>query len=273
MAMGKYFSLGVLLAVGLWAGPALADDTYLVGVGDVLEVTAFQLDELCGSFQVAEDGTITYPLIGQIKVAGKSITEISSELEKALEKDYFVDVQLQVKIKEFRSKPVVVLGEVRRPGTIFLSGETMLTDIIAEAGGLSPSAGAEIELRRQDADSGKQPEVLVFPTVKVATGEVGRDVPVRAGDVISVSAKAQYFITGEINQAGQYEITHGLTLMRAVSQAGGLSKFASKEVEMHRQGDGETVIETYDLGDIRKGKAKDPEIRAGDVIIVRRRFF
>lgn len=260
--------LGLLVAVGASGMDDSPSGGYLVGVGDVIEVTSFQHEELCGVFQVSEEGSISYPLIGTIPVSGKTVASVAAELERLLEKDYFVNVQLNVDIREFRSKPVVVLGEVRNPGTVFLSGTTVLTEIIAEAGGLQSSAGGEIELRR--ASDG---EVQVFSTEKVMTGEEGRDVEVHVGDVISVSAKQLYFVTGEINQPGQYEISRGLTLMRAISQAGGFSKFASKEVEIHRQVAGEKKIQSFDLGDIRKGKVDDPQILPDDIIIVRRRFF
>jgi len=107
----------------------------------------------------------------------------------------------------------------------------------------------------------------------VATGEDGRDVILKPGDVVSVSAKQRYFITGEISKPGQYDLSPGMTLMQAISQAGGQGKFASQTVEVHRGGDGDKEILAFDLSHIRKGKAPDPVIEAGDVLIVRRRFF
>lgn len=262
------FFFGLVLAVAVCSISEGQESGYLVGVGDVLEVTAFQHQELCGSFQVSEKGVIAYPLIGQVNAVGQTAAEISSELERLLELDYFVNVQLSVEVQEHLSQPVMILGEVRRPGTVFLNGKTMLTEILAEAGGLAPGAGSEIEVRRV-----AEGEVLVFSTEKVRTGEEGRDVEVRVGDVISVSARETFFITGEISRPGQYEIPKGLTLMRALSQAGGSSKFASRDVEIHREVGGEKGIDTHDMVDIRKGRAEDPPILADDVIIVRRRFF
>ncbi len=260
--------LVTLLAVALCGMADSPETGYMVGAGDIIEVISFQHEELSGSFQVSENGVIAYPLIGQVEAAGRTVADISAELERLLEKDFFVDVQLSVKVREHRSQPVVVLGEVRRPGTVFLNGTTMLTDLIAEAGGLAAGAGPNIELRRVGAE-----ETLVFSTEKVRTGEEGRDIEIQVGDVVSVSSKQLFFITGEISSPGQYDISRGLTLMRAVSQAGGCSKFASKIIEIHRDVGGEKVIETHNLGDIRKGKAEDPAILADDVLIVRRRFF
>ena len=115
--------------------------------------------------------------------------------------------------------------------------------------------------------------MLTFSTAKLLTGEEGSDVEVHLGDVLSVSAKQLYFITGEVARPGQYEISPGMTLMQAISQAGGQSKFASQSVELHREVGTDKQILTFDISHIRKGKASDPPVHSGDVIIVRRRFF
>lgn len=264
----------VLFSAGL--AIAAESEAYLVGKGDVLAVTVFQQSEISGNFQIAEDGTITYPLVGQVHVEGRGVADIAAMLERLLERDFFVDVQMHVEVDLFASRPVTVLGEVRRPGTFYLRGRTTLTDIISEAGGLAATAGPEIELRRLvpgEPDGPPEVTVITFSTNDVMTGEVGRDEMLQSGDVISVTARQQFFITGEINRPGQYEIGRGLTLMQAISQAGGQGKFASKEIELHREVDGEKVIMTFDVGDIRKGRADDPDIKPGDVIILRRRFF
>jgi polysaccharide export outer membrane protein len=172
---------------------------------------------------------------------------------------------------------VTVLGEVQRPGTYFLKGRTTLTGVIAEAGGVRNSAGSELELHRvlvNDAGE-EQHQVLSFSTSSLLSGKEGTEIELRAGDVISVLAKQLYFIQGEVARPGQYEIESGMTLMQAISQAGGVSKFASQGVELHRESDGdqEKQILTFDLSRIRKGKSPDVEIEAGDVIFIKRRFF
>ena len=247
---------------------------YTVGPGDVLRVEAYTHDEISGEFAVEAEGEISFPLLGRIDVAGSTTSEIADRLEELLEKDYYVDVQLQVEVEEYRSKPVTVLGEVARPGTYYLEGHTSLHSILAEAGGMKPTAGAVIELRRlEDVDGVAKPVVQNFRTTAVRSGEEGSDVILQPGDVVSVSVKQRYFITGEISKPGQYDLSPGMTLMQAVSQAGGQGKFASQTVEVHRGGDGEKEIMTFDLAQIRKGRATDPVVEAGDVLIVRRRFF
>lgn len=247
---------------------------YEVGIGDVIEVTAFQEDEITGEFLVEASGAITFPLLGPIPVAGMTPASISAILEELLERDYYVDVQLQVKVEVFASQPVTLLGEVQTPGTYYLEGRTTLTELLSKAGGLKPSAGPVLELRRTArADGEGPPEPMVFETAKLSTGEIGRDLILQAGDVLYVSPKKIYFITGEVARPGQYEISLGMTLMQALSQAGGVGKFASQVIEIHRDEGGEKKILSFDLSHIRKGRLADPAVISGDVIFAKRRFF
>lgn len=248
---------------------------YRVGIGDVIDVAVFQEDEISGEFPVESSGAITYPLLGTVFVAGMTVPEVTNLLEKLLEKDYYVDVQLKVGVEVFASQPVTLLGEVNKPGTFYLEGRTTLADLLSKAGGLKSSAGPVLELRRTVRPEGEEafPEPMVFETSKLLTGEAGRDVYLQAGDVLFVSPKKIYFITGEVARPGQYEISLGMTLMQALSQAGGVGKFASQVIEVHREVDGEKKILSFDLSHIRKGRLADPAVVAGDVIFVKRRFF
>ncbi len=278
-AMRRMVVLSCLLGLAAFVIPAGADSVvaeagYRVGAGDVLDVEAYSHDEISGRFAVEETGEVSFPLLGRVPVAGRTTAEVAELLETLLEKDYYVDVQLQVEVETFRSQPVTVLGEVSRPGTYYLEGRTGLHTILAEAGGLKTSAGPVVELRRLEmVDSEERPVVRIFSTAALLTGEDGRDVILRPGDVISVSAKQRYFITGEVASPGQYDLTPDMTLMQAISQAGGQGKFASQSVEVHRGGNGDKEIHEFDLAQIRKGRIPDPTIEAGDVVIIRRRFF
>jgi polysaccharide export outer membrane protein len=247
---------------------------YRVGIGDVIDVEAFQEEEISGEFSVEASGAITFPLLGSVPVVGMTPAEIAVLLEELLEKDYYVDVQLKVEVEVFASQPVTLLGEVNSPGTYYLEGRTTLTEMLAKAGGLKSSAGPVLELRRTERREGEgPPEPMIFETAKLSTGEAGRDVILRAGDVLYVSPKKIYFITGEVARPGQYEISLGMTLLQAISQAGGVGKFASQVIEIHRDVDGEKKILSFDLSHIRKGRMADPPVMSGDVIFVKRRFF
>jgi polysaccharide export outer membrane protein len=250
------------------------EEGYRVGAGDVIEVETFSHEEISGEFTVGPTGAIVFPLLGSVQVGGKTPADVAALLESLLEKDYYVDVQLRVEMEVFASQPVTLLGEIQKPGTYYLEGRTSLTQLLAKAGGLKASAGPTLELRRVTRVDGEgPPPPMVFETSEILSGEIGRDVFLQAGDVLSVAAKKLYFITGEVARPGQYEITLGMTLMQAVSQAGGAGKFASQSLEVHRLTNGEKEILSFDLSQIRKGRVVDPAIQAGDVIYVKRRFF
>lgn len=250
------------------------ESAYRVGIGDVIKVETFGREEISGEFKIEPAGMITFPLLGAVPAAGKTPAELADLLEALLEKDYYVDVQLKVEIVVFASQPVTLLGEIQNPGTYYLEGPTSLTKLLAQAGGLKPSAGPTLELRRVTRVAGEgPPPPVIFSTADILSGEVGRDVLLQAGDVLSVAAKKLYFITGEVARPGQYEITLGMTLMQAISQAGGVGKFASQSLEIHRMVNGEKKILNFDLSHIRKGRVADPAIESGDVIYVKRRFF
>lgn len=263
------FLLGATLTAA--SGPT-TPDAYRVGLGDVLSIEVFQHQDLSGDYEVGADGAIRFPLLDRVPVAGSSVAELAARLESLLEADFYVDLQLEVSVKEFKSRPVTVLGEVGRPGTYYLEGPTELATLIAEAGGLKATAGSEIQIqRRAVSEESETQEVMTVDRESLATGATG--FLVNAGEVVSVPGKRLYFITGEVVRPDQYEIEKGMTLMRAVSQAGGLGPFASQRVEIRRDGPDGTTIVPVDLSRVRRGKDPDPEIRPGDVIIVERRFF
>ena len=268
--------LPIFLAAAVGAAPVSSHEnngSYHVGVGDVLKVVAFQHDEISGEFEVDENGLITYPLLDQVRVAGLTVPEIASRLKQALEKDYYVSIQLQVSISKYRSQPVTIIGEVASPGTYYLKGKTTLTELIAKAGGLKPTAGQMLELRRAGGTEGGEKEQSVSLSVRDLVSGAAKEIVLHGGDVISVAARQLYFITGEVARPGRYELQDNQTLMQAISQAGGLGKFASQEVEMHREVNGKKKVLIFNLSRIRRGKVLDPKVEANDVLIVKRRFF
>ena len=257
-----------------WAvGAPVADSTYQVGPGDVIKVVAFQHDEISGTFQVDSAGNITFPLLDTVHVAGMTPAQIASVLKTRLEKNYYVSIQIEVTVSTYHSQPVTVIGEVSSPGTYYLKGTTTLTGLIAEAGGLKASAGRTIEVRRMVDVNGVPTEKVMTVSVRDLVGGKGGRFILKSGDVVSVAARHLFFITGEIAKPGQYDLQDDETLMQAISQAGGLGKFASQKVEIHREYLGKKRVLKVNLGKIRQGRQPDVKIQANDVIIVKRRFF
>jgi protein involved in polysaccharide export with SLBB domain len=133
----------------LWlimAAIAQADDTnvtkYLISPQDVLIVDVFGEKELSREFRVEANGDITYPLLQSVKVNGLTTAEVEVVLKERLGKDFLVDPQVTVTVKEYRRRVITVMGEVMKPGAFDLPGEQKWTilDAIGQAGG--PTKGA-----------------------------------------------------------------------------------------------------------------------------------
>lgn len=111
-----------------------------LGAEDVFTVRVYQEEELSGDFRVGPDGTVRYPLIGVVDVAGKTANEVAGLLQAGLADGYLRNPQVSVVVKEFNSRQISVIGEVKQPGRYpFFNGMTIV-DAVAEAGGMSERA-------------------------------------------------------------------------------------------------------------------------------------
>ena len=152
-------SLGVLavavVLAGVLAGPASAQDQeYRVGAKDVLKVTVWGHEDLGRSVVVAADGTIQFPLVGEVQVSDLTTAQVESRLKELLGRDYLVNPQVSVSIQEYRSQRVFLLGEVEKPGTYALTGRATLLDMLSQAGGPSKTAGRQVVVVRFPTSEG-----------------------------------------------------------------------------------------------------------------------
>jgi polysaccharide export outer membrane protein len=148
-----------------------------IGIDDTFDVRVYGESELTGTFRVATDGTIDYPLAGRVMVAGLRTGEIQRLLVDRLKDKYLKDPQVVVTVKERNSQKISVLGQVSRPGQVPYYPNMTIVDAIASAGGftgiaaknsvnLRREAGGKIEThtyRVADISEGRSPNVMVLP--------------------------------------------------------------------------------------------------------------
>lgn len=255
--------------------PQSTGGTYILGVGDRLELTVFGQEDLKKTIEVMADGSIILPLVGVIPVAGKTLASVRSEVELKL-KDYLVDPQVSLDIKDYQSQPVNVVGEVEKPGTYYLKGPTTLMDIMAQAGWMTREAGSEIILTRRESDSSDEEgsRQITISKEDLLRGGSQYNPRLQAGDVITVGPEQYFYIRGEVVKPGQYKLGDRPTLLKAVSIAEGLTPYAKKKgIQIIRTVKGAQTKLTFDLKSIEERKAEDVPILPGDVIIVDRRMF
>ena len=180
--------VGLLFAV-TWLTPVNAQDKIFedkLGSGDSIRIQVFQNPDLSLETKILETGSITYPLIGSAKLAGLTIPEAEKLIALSLKNGGFVQLpQVTVTLVQARRKQVSVLGLVGRPGQFPLeTANTHLSDILAIAGGVSPS-GSDIVIVTGIRD-GKPMRKEVDIAATYLDGKSTNDMVLAGGDVVYV---------------------------------------------------------------------------------------
>jgi polysaccharide export outer membrane protein len=281
-----------LLALSMFAPPGAPDTPpgaaassvpatppeYRVGPGDVLDVVVFGNEDLSRGTTIQTNGTISLPLLGDVNVAGLTLPEVKTKLTSLLARDYLVNPQVDVKVKEYQSQFVTLIGEVNSPGRKPLRGRTRLIDALVEAGGFTPRASGELVVSRVEgsfAGGAKSLKMRLGTGTLSPQDQVNLEIPLQTGDIITASPKYYVTLEGEVMRPNRYVLEGDLTLSGAISSAGGLTRFGSQTVKVRRVDaqTGQTTILEVDLKDIRRGKTADPPLQPNDVVSVSRRIF
>jgi polysaccharide export outer membrane protein len=165
--------------------PALST---IVGPGDLFEVYIVGEKEIPKEFRVQPDGTVDFPYLDRVKVAGLEPQEIEDLLKKQLiERRILVDPQVTLIVKQYNSKKVSVIGAVQKPGSLPWSEGMKLVDAISLAGGLTALAdGDHVRITR---NVGSSKTVTATVSVDDITDGKQPDVPLQAGDTIKVDQR------------------------------------------------------------------------------------
>ena len=148
-------------AAKLTSGATVGSSAYMIGPLDVIDVSVFKVPDLTKTVQVADDGTVNLPLVGDVPAAGKTAHEMERELQQKLGAKYIRNPQVTVFVKESNANRVTVEGAVKNSGVFPIKGRTTLMQVMAMAGGVN-----------MDVYSG---DVVIFRTINgTALGRPGR---------------------------------------------------------------------------------------------------
>jgi polysaccharide export outer membrane protein len=183
----------VMLMAIVWlaAGPfqAGAQETapmkdYVIGAGDVLHISVWKDEALTRQVVVLPDGKIGFPLIGQVTAAGKSVAELTKEIEQKLTR-FVPGVELSVVVQQVGSMTIYVIGKVNSPGRFAISSDVNVLQALAMAGGLNPFAKrGDIKIFRE---TGGGTKVFLFDYDTVADGkDTKQNMLLKKGDVVLV---------------------------------------------------------------------------------------
>jgi len=251
---------------------------YVIGPRDILKITVWGHQDLSQNYNVSAEGTIVFPLIGEVRAAGLTEAQLGQKLAIVLEKDYLVNPQVLVSVFEYRSKRVLVLGEVDKAGAYPLMGEITLLEVISRAGGFGKNAGKELVLVRPQQQVVSAGQTLPSGNTirrlrvdKIQAGDTSENIPVEDGDTIFVPKFNSFFVLGEVSKPGAYTLEKETTVLEAITIAGGFTtKAATAGTKIIRKlADGKQETIPVDLsGGVPA--SRNFKIQDGDTVLVPR---
>ena len=188
----KLLIVGAMISIFIFPWPTLAakeapfvpTDDYIIGPGDVLDISVWKDEALTKRVMVLPDGKISFPLIGQIEAGGKTVNQLRAVLEKKLER-YVPDLTLSLLVGQVNSMMVYVIGRVNNPGRFALNTNLNVLQVLSSAGGLNPFAKrGSIKIFREEKNG---TQIFPFDYDDVIKGEnLQQNIHLKRGDVIVV---------------------------------------------------------------------------------------
>ena len=269
-------ALSLCLAGGTSSAAAATQPDYVIGPQDVLTITVWEQPALSGKFTVGADGNVSFPLLGSMRFAGLTSRAIESLLRTRLADGFLKNPQVTVEVTQFLSQRIFVMGEVKAPGPVALTGELTLLEALTRAGGVTENAGGEMVLLRSDRAAGAATPPLARGTpgtTEIArisirdlrSGAFSKNIHLQDGDSIFVPRAEMIYVLGQVANPGAYPLEPGMTVLKAISVAGGVTRLGStKRVKIARiVADKKTEL-TAKLDDV---------VKAGDTVTVGTRLF
>ena len=284
---GGSHRLGTLLLVGAFAllcvlfgspaaaqtpgllptSPALnAAAEYRLGAGDAVRISVYQSPDLTLEARIGEAGLVSYPLLGNVKIGGLSVSAAEKLIADGLKNGNFVKApQVSLLVTQVRGNQASVLGQVNRPGRFPIEAPDLrLSDLLAIAGGISIGGADTVILVGTRGGLRTRKEIELVNLFRSTNGE--DDMLVLNGDVVYVERAPIAYIYGEVQRPGPMRLERGLTVMQALATGGGLTQRGTERgLRLHRKGpDGKLQVLQPTMDDV---------LRDGDVVYVRESLF
>jgi polysaccharide export outer membrane protein len=278
------------LCAMLPASPALGQGKeYLLGPRDVITLTIFAggEEQQQVDLTLSGQGMINVPFIGAVKAEGLTVPQLEEVITGPLARDYFVDPEVNIRVKEYHSLHYYISGAIKEPGLYEMTSEASLMELIAKAGGVLPERGNVAYVLRnsaedmeeagemQDMISGRDPLKVDLKSL-LDQGDMGHNILLKSGDVVYIPlekalnlAESNVYVEGEVKKPGVYSYQPGLTALNACIMAGGFDEFAApnRTRVIRSTQDGQEVIR-IDLNSVKQGNIPDIELEPGDRIHV-----
>ena len=272
-------------------GGAEAAGSYKIGIKDIISVSIFAGGEqqVAVDLPVSDQGMVNFPFLGSVKAAGMTTSRLEKVISAPLGREYFVNPQVHIRVKEYHSLYFYISGAIKKPGKYEMQAATTLMDLIAKAQGVTAERGNIAYIVRSKGVSGsgrksgeKDGEDTKYQPVKVNLlklldeGDMSLNVRLVPGDSVYIplakalnQAASKVYVSGEVKKPDLYEYQPGLTALSVCIMAGGFAKYAApNRTTIVRVENGEQKVIRVDLEDVIAGKIPDVSLKPGDRIHV-----
>ena len=236
---------------------------YLMGPGDTLEILLFGKTNDSFSLEVSRDGTIDFPELGPLVVAGMTFAEVKDMLQTRIASQ-IIGVQASISMGRLRSLQVFVLGEAYKPGAYTLSSLATITHALVSSGGVSGIASLRnIQLKR----AGKIVATLDLYDL-LMRGDASSDLRLQSSDVIFIPTRGpRVTVEGEILRPAIYELKDETSVEQVVSLAGGLTAKAHMQLARLERIQSDGFMTVLDLN-LRERADRATSVQAGDTLTI-----
>lgn len=311
-------------------------EEYVLGAQDVIEIKVVNEPLFSGRFTVGTNGAIDYPYLRHIVASGLTVSDLKMRMQAKLRDGYLKEPQISVRVVDYHSQKVFVLGAINRPGEYSLKENSRLLDILSQAGGISKTGSQRIFLLRKEAkvqpalvevsptvtespsigktpqnhketevEGAEQPKTLPKPNppqrdqinqtemdkgedqarfqtepivvdyhALVDRGDLSQNILLRGGDIINVPQANEITVLGAVNKPGTVVFDEGMTILSAISKAGGETPNGSlRSVYIIRKTAKGTDKIKIRLDKIIQNKSKNIPVQPDDVIVIPESFF
>jgi polysaccharide export outer membrane protein len=239
-----------------------------LGADDLVGVSIYDAPEMTRTVRIEADGTIHLPLLKRgVEAAGVFPRQLEEGIAEALQQEQIlVDPVVKVTVVEYHSRPVAVMGAVRKPVTFQAVGTVTLLDALARAEGLTNEAGAEIILTRaMDLIE----RISVKRLIKDADPAV--NFVLHGGEEIRVPEAGKIFVVGNVRKPGAFQVRDAgdNSVLKVIALSEGLLPFAAKLAYVYRRDETGTKQEIpIELDKILQRKAADVPLEVDDLLYI-----
>lgn len=267
------FLVTLLFSSIIYVGQAAANDDstprsaneYLLGAGDMVRVTVYGSQDLNTEARVSQEGTISFPLLGELKLTGLTPVQAEKLISKKLENGDFVkSPHVNLVVMQYMSQFVSVLGDVYKPGRFPLDRPTTLSDALALAGGVNQVGSDIVTLTRKNGEGTTKYTFDIRELL--ASGRTTHNPKIYDGDIVYVPKAPMFYIYGEVQRPGSFKLERDMTVAQALSTGGGLTaRGTERGIKIKRIGaDGNLKTIDASLGD---------KLQKDDVVVISESWF